>query len=286
MLQTKNKKSLIAQLLFVAFIFAVTTGAGSSTPFTPNTSPSLLILGDSITWGTDYFAKAQKLVAGDGQWANVVIDGQYSRRVAFPTPNTSIRMSGVKSYLKLKDAGLKPDAVIVALGSNDVALETKSEVYEKIIRDLMNTIGNVPVTWLTVNRRDTKAIAARSVIFNKILIKMTAEYPNLVLSDWYSVINSNLKLMAWDKVHLTPTGYAIRAKSYQSLARDIYERYWTATLPTTTTTSSTVVATTLPTTTTLPIDTSTTVATTIATTTILPTTTTVATTTTLAKTTP
>ena len=282
MLRTKNKKSLIAKLLFVAFTFAVTIGAGSSTPFTPNTGPSLLILGDSITWGSDYFAKAQKLVAGDGQWVNVVLDGQYSRRVAFPTPNTSIRMSGVKSYLKLKDAGLNPDAVIVALGSNDVALETKPEIYEKIIRDLMNTIGNVPVTWLTVNRRDTKAIAARSVIFNKILIKMTAEYPNLVLSDWYSVINSNLKLMAWDKVHLTPTGYAIRAKSYQSLARDIYERYWIATLPTTTTTSSTVVATTLPTTTTLPIDTSTTVATT----TILPTTTTVATTTTLAKTTP
>ena len=295
MLQTKNKKSLIAKLLFVAFIFAVTIGAGSSTPFTPNTSPSLLILGDSITWGTDYFAKAQKLVAGDGQWANVVIDGQYSRRVAFPTPNTSIRMSGVKSYLKLKDAGLKPDAVIVALGSNDVALETKSEVYEKIIRDLMNTIGNVPVTWLTVNRRDTKAIAARSVIFNKILIKMTAEYPNLVLSDWYSVINSNLKLMAWDKVHLTPTGYAIRAKSYQSLARDIYERYWIATLPTTTTTAvtttTTPAATTLPAvTTTLPSDTSTTVATatTIATTTTLASaTTTIATaTTTTVKTTP
>ncbi len=285
MLRTKNKKSLIAKLLFVAFTFAVTIGAGSSTPFTPNTGPSLLILGDSITWGSDYFAKAQKLVAGDGQWVNVVLDGQYSRRVAFPTPNTSIRMSGVKSYLKLKDAGLNPDAVIVALGSNDVALETKPEIYEKIIRDLMNTIGNVPVTWLTVNRRDTKAIAARSVIFNKILIKMTAEYPNLVLSDWYSVINSNLKLMAWDKVHLTPTGYAIRAKSYQSLARDIYERYWIATAPTTTTTAvtttTTPAATTLPAvTTTLPSDTSTTVAT--ATTTTLAS----ATTTTLAKTTP
>ncbi len=295
MLRTKNKKSLIAKLLFVAFTFAVTIGAGSSTPFTPNTGPSLLILGDSITWGSDYFAKAQKLVAGDGQWVNVVLDGQYSRRVAFPTPNTSIRMSGVKSYLKLKDAGLNPDAVIVALGSNDVALETKPEIYEKIIRDLMNTIGNVPVTWLTVNRRDTKAIAARSVIFNKILIKMTAEYPNLVLSDWYSVINSNLKLMAWDKVHLTPTGYAIRAKSYQSLARDIYERYWVATAPTTTTpaviTTTTTVATTLPAvTTTLPSDTSTTVATatTIATnTTLASATTTIATaTTTTIKTTP
>ena len=268
-----NRKSPIAKLLFVAFTFAVSIGAGSSTPFTPNTSPSLLIIGDSITWGSDYFAKAQKLVAGDGQWANVVVDGQYSRRVAFPTPNTSIRMSGVKSYLKLKAAGLNPDAVIVALGSNDVAMESKIEVYEKIIRDLMDTIGNVPVTWLTVNRRDTKAIFRRSVVFNSVLVKLTAEYPNLVLSDWYSVINSNLKLMAWDKVHLTPTGYTVRAKSYQSLAREIYERYWIATLPTTTTTAVTTTTTTVSpvvpaVTTTLPIDTSTTIAATTTTTTI------------------
>ncbi len=245
MSRNQNRKSLVAKLLFVTFTFAITIGAGSSTPFTPNTSPSLLILGDSITWGTEYFAKAQKLVAGDGQWANVVIDGQYSRRVAFPTPNTSIRMSGVKSYLKLKAAGLNPDAVIVALGSNDVALETKSDVYEKIIRDLMNTIGNVPVTWLTVNRRDTKAIFARSVVFNTVLVKLTSEYPNLVLSDWSAIINDNPKLMSWDKVHLTPTGYAIRAKSYQSLARDIYERYWVATSPTTTTTAVTTTTTTV-----------------------------------------
>ena len=289
--RVKNRKSLIAKLLFVALTFAVSVGAGSSTPFTPNTGPSLLILGDSITWGSDYFAKAQKLVAGDGQWVNVVLDGQYSRRVAFPTPNTSIRMSGVKSYLKLKAAGLNPDAVIVALGSNDVALETKPEIYEKIIRDLMNTIGNVPVTWLTVNRRDTKAIFARSVVFNTVLVKLTSEYPNLVLSDWSAIINDNPKLMSWDKVHLTPTGYAIRAKSYQSLARDIYERYWIATLPTTTTTAvtttTTPVATTLPAvTTTLPIDTSTTIAaTTTTTTTLVSAITTIATTTTI-KTTP
>ena len=287
MFQIFKRKSLIAKLLFVAFTFAVSIGAGSSTPFTPNTSPSLLIIGDSITWGSDYFAKAQKLVAGDGQWANVVVDGQYSRRVAFPTPNTSIRMSGVKSFLKLKAAGLNPDAVIVALGSNDVAMESKIEVYEKIIRDLMDTIGNVPVTWLTVNRRDTKTIAARSVVFNNVLIKLTAEYPNLVLSDWYSVINSNLKLMAWDKVHLTPTGYTVRAKSYQSLARDIYERYWIATLPTTTTTAVTTTTTTVApvvpaVTTTLPIDTSTTIAaTTTTTTTLVSATTTIATNTTI-----
>lgn len=272
MFRISNKRRLAQRLILISVAFAITLGAGSSTPFTVGTSPSLLILGDSITWGTDYFAKAQKLVAGDGQWANVVLDGQYSRRVAFPTSNTSIRMSGVKSYLKLKAAGLNPDAVIVALGSNDVALETKVEVYDKIIRDLMNTIGNVPVTWLTVNRRDTKAIFARSVIFNTVLVKLTTEYPNLVLSDWSAIINDNPKLMSWDKVHLTPTGYAIRAKSYQLLARDSYERYWIATTPTTTTTlpaetTTTIVATTA---TTLPAETTTIVA---ATTTVLPTTT-------------
>ena len=274
MFRISNKRRLAQRLVLISVAFAVTLGAGSSTPFTVGTSPSLLILGDSITWGTDYFAKAQKLVAGDGQWVNVVVDGQYSRRVAFPTPNTSIRMSGVKSYLKLKAAGLNPDAVIVALGSNDVALETKVEVYEKIIRELMNTIGNVPVTWLTINRRDTKAIFARSVVFNTVLVKLTSEYPNLVISDWSAIINDNPKLMSWDKVHLTPTGYAIRAKSYQSLARDSYERYWIATAPTTTTTlpAETTTTTTIVTTTatTLPAVTTTIIA---ATTTVLPTTT-------------
>ena len=274
MFRISNKRRLAQRLVLISVAFAITLGAGSSTPFTVGTSPSLLILGDSITWGTDYFAKAQKLVAGDGQWVNVVVDGQYSRRVAFPTPNTSIRMSGVKSYLKLKAAGLNPDAVIVALGSNDVALETKVEVYEKIIRELMNTIGNVPVTWLTINRRDTKAIFVRSVVFNTVLVKLTSEYPNLVLSDWSAIINDNPKLMSWDKVHLTPTGYAIRAKSYQSLARDSYERYWIATAPTTTTTlpAETTTTTTIVTTTatTLPAVTTTIIA---ATTTVLPTTT-------------
>ena len=268
----KIKFSRARRALILVVAVCLTVAAGISTPFTPNTGPSILILGDSITWGTEYFAKSQKLIVADAQWTNVVIDGQYSRRVAFPTSNTSIRMSGVKSYLKLKAAGLNPDAVIVALGSNDVALETKVEVYDKIIRDLMNTIGNVPVTWLTVNRRDTKAIFARSVIFNTVLVKLTTEYPNLVLSDWSAIINDNPKLMSWDKVHLTPTGYAIRAKSYQLLARDSYERYWIATTPTTTTTlpaetTTTIVATTA---TTLPAETTTIVA---ATTTVLPTTT-------------
>ena len=238
-----NKFTRVRRFALLTVAVCLTVAAGISTPFTPNTGPSLLILGDSITWGTEYFAKSQKLIAADEQWANIVIDGQYSRRVAFPTPNASTKYSGVKTFKKLSDSGLKADAVIVALGSNDVAIETKEAVYELIIRDLMTTIGDVPVTWLTVNRRDTPAIAKRSIVFNQVLARLAPEYPNLVLEDWYSSIAKRSKWMAWDKVHLTPSGYQARAKLHQRLARDLFDRHIIATTPTTTTT---VPATTVP----------------------------------------
>ena len=242
----KNKFTRARRFALISAAVCLTVAAGISTPFTPNTGPSLLILGDSITWGTEYFAKSQKLIVADAQWANVVIDGQYSRRVAFPTPNASTKYSGVKTFKKLSDSGLRADAVIVALGSNDVAIETKEAVYELIIRDLLKTICNVPVTWLTVNRRDTPEIAKRSVIFNQVLVRLASEYPNLVIEDWYSLIAKRTKWMAWDKVHLTPSGYQARAKMHQRLARELYDRHIIATTPTTTTTTTTVPPTTVP----------------------------------------
>ena len=242
----KNKFTRARRFALISAAVCLTVAAGISTPFTPNTGPSLLILGDSITWGTEYFAKSQKLIVADAQWANVVIDGQYSRRVAFPTPNASTKYSGVKTFKKLSDSGLRADAVIVALGSNDVAIETKEAVYELIIRDLLKTIGNVPVTWLTVNRRDTPEIAKRSVIFNQVLVRLASEYPNLVIEDWYSLIAKRTKWMAWDKVHLTPSGYQARAKMHQRLARELYDRHIIATTPTTTATTTTVPPTTVP----------------------------------------
>ena len=264
----KNNFSRALRALIFVVAVCLTVAAGISTPFTPNASPSILILGDSITWGTEYFAKSQKLIATDAQWANIVIDGQYSRRVAFPTPNASTKYSGVKTFKKLSASGLKADAVIVALGSNDVAIETKEAVYELIIRDLLTTIGNVPVTWITVNRRDTPEIAKRSVVFNQVLVRIAPEYPNLVIEDWYSVIAKRTKWMAFDKIHLTPSGYQARAKLHRRLARELFDRHIIATTPTTTTTTTTTVPpTTVPPTTTVPATTApptTTVATTVA----------------------
>ena len=248
----KNNLSHVRRLALLAVAFCLTVAAGISTQITPNTGPSLLILGDSITWGTEYFANSQKLIVADAQWTHIVIDAQYSRRVAFPTPNASTKYSGVKTFKKLSEGGLKADAVIVALGSNDVAIETKEAVYETVIRDLLMTIGNVPVTWLTVNRRDTPAIAKRSVLFNQVLARIAPEYPNLVLEDWYSSITKRPRWMAWDKVHLTPAGYQARAKLHRRLARELYDRHIIATTSTTTTTTTVPTETTAPATTAAP----------------------------------
>ena len=241
----KKRLSSIRQLAILPIILCITLGAGISTPFTPNTGPSILILGDSITWGTEYFAKSLELIIADTQWTNTVIDGQHSRRVAFPTPNASTKYSGVKTFKKLNDNGLKVDAVIVALGSNDVALETKESVYELIIRDLLTTIGDVPTIWLTVNRRDTPAIAKRSVLFNQVLKRLVTEFPNLMIEDWYSSIAKHPRWMAWDKIHLTPLGYRARAKLHRRLAADLFAQHvlantTTTTMPLETTTTSTI----------------------------------------------
>ena len=62
-----NKFTRVRRFALLAIAVCLTVAAGISTPFTPNTGPSLLILGDSITWGTEYFAKSQKLIAAENQ---------------------------------------------------------------------------------------------------------------------------------------------------------------------------------------------------------------------------
>jgi hypothetical protein len=100
-----------------------------------------------------------------------------------------------------------------------------------------------------------------------VLVRIAPEYPNLVIEDWYSKTVKRTKWMAWDKVHLTPSGYQARAKLHQRLARELFDRHIIATTPTTTTSTvppTTIPATTVPPTTTLPPPTETTTPTTAA----------------------
>ncbi|MGA1312169.1 MAG: SGNH/GDSL hydrolase family protein [Ilumatobacteraceae bacterium] len=222
----------------------------------PPPRTTLLVLGDSLTWGSNYFAKAQTRLAATGTFDTVVVDGWWSRRIGGIISTT---YSGTNTYKKLTKDGLRPTAVIVALGTNDVFFLSKKREYATIIRELMDAIGPLPVVWLNVHRVESATTISRSRVFNATLSRVLADYPNASVYDWVETVKKNPSLMAFDKIHLQPSGYEARTRAYLALASELAQRAsdltstTTTTLPTTTIAPTTSVApTTVPTTTVAP----------------------------------
>lgn len=230
----------VAALLLAAAI-AVTTCWGtvnaSPTPRTPVPRSTLVVLGDSLTWGTNFFAKSQSRLAASKHFGSVLVDSRWGRRIS---GLTSTRYSGNAALKKLIADGIRPTAMIVALGTNDVAILTKRREYVAVIQELMNTIGNVPVVWVNVHRTDSAATTRRSQLFNATLASVLANYPLASVYDWATVAKDNPKVIDPDKIHLTPLGHEVRTKVYLELAAALAQRVsdttTTTTAPITTTT--------------------------------------------------
>ena len=215
----------------------------------PPPRTTLLVLGDSLTWGSNYFAKAQTRLAATGTFDTVVVDGWWSRRIGGIISTT---YSGANTYKKLTKGGLRPTAVIVALGTNDVYFLSKKREFATIIRELMDAIGSLPVVWLNVHRVESATTITRSRVFNATLSRVLADYPNASVYDWVATVKKNPSLMAFDKIHLQPSGYEARTRAYLALASELAQRASDMTSTTTTTLPTTTVApTTLPPTTTV-----------------------------------
>lgn len=232
--------------------FAATSAAGGAladaptaqTTVKPAAKTTLLVLGDSLTWGSNYFAKAQARLTAAGNFEVVVVDGWWSRRIGGIISTT---YSGTNTYKKLVAGGLRPSAVIVGLGTNDVYFLSKRREYATLIRELMTTIGNVPVVWVNVHRVDTPSNVNRSRLFNDTLERVIAEYPLASTFDWASLAKKNPSVMAWDKVHHSASGYEVRTRTYLDLAVTLAQRGVDMTTTTTTTVSTTVPTTVPPT---------------------------------------
>lgn len=223
----------VSALLLLAITPA--TVAGGYAPGVNGTGGStLLVLGDSLTWGANYFAKTQSQLAATQTFDNVIVDGWWSRRIGGIVSTT---YSGANTY---KNTYLKkrvyPTAVIVALGTNDVYFLSKKREYIAVIRELMDAIGPVPVVWLNVHRVDSSRTTARSRVFNRTLERVLAEYPLASVYDWANKAKTTSRLMAFDKIHLTPSGYKVRSNVYAELATTLAQRVSDATSTTTTTT--------------------------------------------------
>ncbi|NDC47405.1 MAG: SGNH/GDSL hydrolase family protein [Actinobacteria bacterium] len=197
----------------------------------PPTPTTLLVLGDSLTWGANYFAKAERRLAETGTFDTVVVDGWWSRRIGGIISTT---YSGANTYKKLTKDGLRPTAVIVALGTNDVYFLAKKREFAAIIRELMDAIGPLPVVWLNVHRVESATTITRSRIFNTTLGKVLADYPNASVYDWVATVEKNPSLMAFDKIHLQPSGYEARTRAYLTLASELAQRASDLTSTTTT----------------------------------------------------
>jgi len=227
--RVRRALAVAAAIVACSTVTATSTSADVASSRGKKTPPTtLLVLGDSLTWGSNFFAKAQSRLAATGQFESVVVDGWWSRRIGGIISTT---YSGTNTYKKLTSNGVRPTAVIVALGTNDVFF-------------LSDTIGNVPVVWVNVHRVESPTTVNRSRLFNDTLTRVIAEYPLASTFDWASVAKQNSAIMAWDKIHHTPTGYEVRTKAYLEIAALLAQR---ATDMTTTTTvaPTTVVPTTV-----------------------------------------
>ena len=186
-----------------------------------NEQRTLLVLGDSLTWGTAYrgFGNVVPQLQALGTFEKVIVDGVHARNISGPARTSR---NGVKTYKEYIKKGMVPDAVIVALGSNDLQQSPKASFYLREIRELLSLIGPRPVVWVNVYRSDSPSYPKRSATFNEALLDATSEYPNLTILDWSTELIANPKWLAFDRLHLQPVGYRARANMYVQAANELW----------------------------------------------------------------
>ena len=211
-------RRLIAACCAVVVVVGFSQVNGSSATSKPRT---LLVLGDSLTWGTAYrgFGNVVPQLKALGTFEEVIVDGVHARNISGPARTSR---NGVKTYKEYIKKGMVPDAVIVALGSNDLQQSPKSSFYSSYIRELLTLIGPRPVVWVNVYRTDLPIYPRRSATFNAALLNATSEFPNLTILDWSTQLIANPKWLAFDKLHLQPIGYRARANMYVQAAGELW----------------------------------------------------------------
>jgi lysophospholipase L1-like esterase len=230
-------RRLIAACCAVVVVVGFSQVSGSSATSKPRT---LLVLGDSLTWGTAYrgFGNVVPQLKALGTFEEVIVDGVHARNISGPARTSR---NGVKTYKEYIKKGIVPDAVIVALGSNDLQQSPKASFYLREIRELLTLIGPRPVVWVNVYRTDLPFYPRRSATFNAALLNVTSEFPNLTILDWSTQLIANPKWLSFDKLHLQPIGYRARATMYVQAASELWN---ILVLPPTTAPETTMVETT------------------------------------------
>ena len=173
----------------------------------PNGQGTLLVVGDSLTFGANYFGKLGVKSQATNIWTKVVVDAKNGRKATVGARVIADRLTDTTT------------AIVVALGTNDMISKSATWYPDYAIDTVMEQVGTVPVLWVNLEfsatgRADWRSRAAR---FNRALKNATYRYPNLVVADWnkFFTPKGQSRFVA-DGVHLTVTGYKTRTSFFLS----------------------------------------------------------------------
>lgn len=107
--------------------------------------------------------------------------------------------------LRARRATLAP-VVVVSLGTNDA--EGTEDEFRALVDDAIRIVGpSRCLVWATIVRDGDEREG-----FDEVLRDASAGHPNVRLVEWVSLVSEDPSLLAGDRVHGTPDGYARRAE--------------------------------------------------------------------------
>ena len=158
-----------------------------------STADSVLVIGDSLTVGTQMYGNTLEQDLRDAGVTNVSVSAESGR----PT-STGLSI--------LESAGVTDGAVVLALGTNDVHVRGADTFADYIDRAMAAVPENVQVYWLNLYTDQWVSDDA----YNATIVSKAGQYVNLHVMDFESAASSSW--LAGDNVHLSPNGYIARSQ--------------------------------------------------------------------------
>ncbi len=193
-LQRRTKTSLRGASAIVGIATVV---VGLATPVTPanaatatseetKPAPSVLIVGDSLTVGSQRQLRSRLR----GHVRSLQIDARVSR-------NTKGGISRLRATVARRS-----NVWVVGLGTNDSASSTQTR---KNVVEVMRLAGpRRQVVWINIVR------PGPYYRVNRAFRTLDKKYENLTVVDWAGIVRNRRGLLAGDRVHLTPLGTRLR----------------------------------------------------------------------------
>ena len=188
--------------VFVLVGIAIVPVATARTPaIGPNGQGTVLVVGDSLTFGANYFGKLGERAQGTKIWTKVVLDAKNGRKATVGARVIADKLTSSTT------------AIVVALGTNDMISKSQPWYPSYAIDTVMEQAGGLPVLWVNLEFSPTGRAdwRSRGVRFNRALQQATNRYPNLTVADWnkFFTPRGQSRFVA-DGIHLSVTGYKTR----------------------------------------------------------------------------